>query len=218
MATPIRVLLADDHEVVRNGLRLMINNFDGWEICGEASTGREAVALAEKLKPHIVVLDVNMPEMNGIEATRQIKRRLPEIEIMLVTGVRDDAVVKAAFEAGARSYLSKTDSSEHFVAAFEALRNHKAYFTPEVAEIVFQRFCTGASGPKEHAATAGLTEREREIVQLLVEGSSNKEVATKLGISEKTVETHRAAVMRKLKLKVFSELVRWAIRNNVIEA
>lgn len=218
MSTPTRVLLADDHEIVRSGLRLMIDTMEGWEICGEASNGREAVTLAERLKPDIVVLDVTMPELNGIDATRQIKRRLPDTEVMLVTGTNDEAVVRAAFEAGARSFLSKTDSSAHFHAAFEALRAHKAYFTPAVAEIVFQRFNTGPGGVQKHAAAAGLTEREREIVQLLVEGSSNKEVAAKLGISEKTVEGHRAGVMRKLKLNVFSELVRWAIRNHVIEA
>jgi two-component system, NarL family, response regulator NreC len=214
----LRILIADDHEVMRSGLRLMIEHVPGWSVCGEASTGREAVKLAEKLQPEIVVLDMSMPELNGLEAARQIKRRLPETEVMLFTGTRNEGLVRAAFEAGARSYLAKTDAATHFVAALEALAKHKPYFTPEVAEIVFQRFTSGVGKPNEQAAAVGLSEREREIVQLLVEGHSNKEIAGKLGISGKTVEGHRAAIMRKLKLTAFSELVRWAIRHNVIEA
>jgi two-component system response regulator NreC len=215
---PLSILVADDHEVVRQGFRLMIEKRPGWTVCGEAATGREAVKLAEKLRPDIVVLDMSMPELNGLEAARQIKRRLPETEVMLFTGDRNEGLVRAAFEAGARSFLAKTDAAGHFVAALEALSIHKPYFTPEVAEIVFQRFTAGADKTSDPSTALELSEREREIVQLLVEGHSNKEIAGKLGVSGKTVEGHRAAIMRKLKLTAFSELVRWAIRHRVIEA
>jgi DNA-binding NarL/FixJ family response regulator len=214
----LRILVADDHPVVRDGIRLMIEKMPGWEICGEAATGREAVKLAEELRPDVAVLDIAMPELNGLDATRQIRRRLPETEVMLITGTKDDGLVRAAFEAGARTFLAKTDGATHFQAAFEALSLHKPYFTPEVAEIVFQRFTGGSASPREHATAAGLTERQREILQLLVEGDGNKAIASKLGISVKTVEGHRAELMERLKVDSLSALVRWAIRNHVIEA
>ncbi len=213
----LRILVADDHEVVRKGLRLVIERVPGWSVCGETATGRETVRLAEELEPDIVVLDFNMPELNGLDAARQIKRRVPKAEVMLFSGERDEQRVRAAFEAGVRSYLAKTDAAAHFQAAIEALGNHKAYFTPEVAEIVFRRFSNGETAAAAEAPAA-LSEREREIVQLLAEGHGNKGIAAKLGLSVKTVEGHRASIMRKLKLSAFSELVRWAIRHHIVQA
>ena len=214
----IRILIADDHEIVREGIRRLVEQRPGWQICAEAKTGREAVALAQRFTPDVLVLDLTMPELNGLDATRQIKRALPDAEILLFSGEGDEALIHSAFEAGARSYILKTEISAHFLAAVEALSDHKPYFTPDVAEVVFNRFLTSGSGPGAKVISSELSSREREVVQLVVEGRSNKEVAAVLGISPKTVETHRAAIMRKLRLESFSELVRYAIRNKIIEA
>jgi DNA-binding NarL/FixJ family response regulator len=215
---PIRVLLVDDHAIVRDGVRQLIQRTEGWEVCGETNSGREALRLVETLTPDIVVLDIGLAELNGVDATRQIKRRFPETEVLLFTGSFSESHVKSGFDAGARSYILKTEMTSHLAAALESLSAHKAYLTPHIGEIVFRRFIEergkGADGPVHDE----ISERELQIVQLLVDGRSNKEVATALGISSKTVEAHRAAIMRKLRLKTFSDLVRWAIRNNIIEA
>ena len=215
---PIRILLADDHAIVRDGVRGLINTRPGWEICAETASGREAVRLTEELKPDIVVIDIGLPELNGLDATRQIKRRCPATEVLLFTGNQSEDLVLAGFDAGARSYILKTEMTGHLVAALEALSLHKAYFTPDIAEIVFKRFSTPQSKSEERNGPGELSERERETVQLLVEGKSNKEVASALGISPKTVEAHRATIMRKLNIETFSALVRWAIRQKIIEA
>ncbi len=216
----VRILLVDDHEVVRNGVRLLIEKVAGWEICGEAGTGREAIALAEKLNPDLIILDVNMPDLNGLDAIRQIKRNQPETEFLVFTGIENEKLVHDVFEAGARSYILKSDISAHLVAAIEAVSQHKTYFTTKISEIVFARYLHGKKSPPEdeNHSSGRLTPREREIVQLLAEGKSNKQVAADLGISIKTAETHRAAIMRKLGFQAFSDLVRYAIRNHIIEA
>lgn len=213
----LRILLADDHEVVRKGVRMLIENEPGWEVCGEAVDGRKAVALAEKLTPDVVVLDMGMPELNGLEAARQIKRALPGTEVLIFTGEESEQLIHEVFETGARSYIVKSDMSQHLVAAIRALGQHKHYFTTRISEVVFARYLEGASGAGKDK-TEGLTPRERELVQLLAEGKSNKEAAALLGISIKTVETHRAAIMRKLRLDSFADLVRYAIRNKIITA
>lgn len=212
------VLLADDHEMMRRGLRSAVENMPGWEVCAEASTGREAVELAEKLQPSIVVMDMSMPELNGLEATRQIKKSAPLTEILVFTGREEEILVHQMFEAGARSYILKTDGKEHFEAALRALAAHKSYFTSEIGEVLFAKFLHGKNQVSSDGAPGRLTEREREIVQLLTEGKSNKEVADVLHISQKTAETHRAAVMKKLKLQSFADLVRYAIRNHIVSA
>jgi DNA-binding NarL/FixJ family response regulator len=214
----IRVLIADDHQVMRHGVRAVVELQPGWEVCGEASTGRDAVELAQRLKPEIVVMDVTMPELNGLEATRQIKKNAPTTEVLMFTGLETEELVRQVFEAGARSYILKTDGREQLETALRALAEHKPYFTTKIGEILFARFLQGKAKVEDESTDGRLTEREREIVQLLAEGGSNKEVADKLGISVKTVETHRAAVMKKLKFKSFSDLVRYAIRNHIISA
>jgi two-component system, NarL family, response regulator NreC len=214
---PIRVLIADDHVVMRRGVRAAVELLDGWSVCGEASTGREAVDLAEELKPDIVVMDVQMPELNGLEATRQIKKTAPETEVLMFTGLETEELVRQVFEAGARSYILKTDGKGQLEAALRSLAAHKPYFTTQVGEILFAKFLTGKQ-KQEDSGEGRLTDREREIVQLLAEGKSNKEVADVLGISVKTAETHRAAIMRKMKFQSFSDLVRYAIRNHIIQA
>ena len=213
----LRILLADDHAVVRDGVRRQIEGEATWEICGEADNGRQAVALAEQLKPDIAVLDLTMPELNGLEATRQIKRALPATEVLIFTGEENEQVIHEVFAVGARSYILKSDISRHLVAAIRALGEHKHYFTNRISEVVFARYLTGDTGAGKDK-TEGLTPREREIVQLLAEGKSNKEVGVILGISIKTVETHRSTTMRKLRLDSFADLVRYAIRNKIIAA
>jgi DNA-binding NarL/FixJ family response regulator len=213
----LRILLADDHEIVRQGVRKLVEERPEWEVCGEAADGRSAVALAEKLKPDVVIIDLGMPELGGLEATRQIKRSLPKIEVLVFTGREDEQLIHDVFAAGARSYILKNDIGHHLIAAIEALGQHKHYFTHRTSEIIFARYLDGRSGPGTDQME-GLTSREREMVQLLAEGKSNKEVASVLGISIKTVETHRAAVMRKLHLDSFADLVRYAIRRKFIEA
>ena len=194
----LRILIADDHEVVRHGVRMLIEKEPNWEVCGEAANGRKAVTLAEQLKPDIVVLDIGMPELNGLEAARQIRRSLPKTEVLVFTGEESEQVIHEVFAAGARSYILKSDLGHHLVAALRALAHHKHYFTSRISEIVFARYFAGTSGAGKDK-TEGLSPREREVVQLLVEGKSNKETSALLGISIKTVETHRASSMRKLR-------------------
>lgn len=213
----LRILVADDHEVVRHGVRILIEEEPGWEICGEADDGRKAVALAEELAPDVVVLDIGMPELNGLDAARQIKRALPKTEVLIFTGEESEQLIYEIFATGARSYILKKDLGQHLVAAIRALGQHKHYFTNHISEVVFARYLDGASGAGKDK-TEGLTPREREIVQLVCEGKSNKEAGALLGISIKTVESHRAATMRKLRLDSFADLVRYAVRNKIIAA
>lgn len=196
-------------------MRRLIESEAGWDVCGEAADGRRAVALAETLKPDVVVLDVGMPELNGLDAARQIRRALPKTEVLIFTGDESEQLIHEIFAAGARSYILKSDLGLHLVAAIRALGQHRHYFTNRISEVVFARYLDGTSGAGRDK-TEGLTPREREIVQLLGEGRSNKEAGALLGISIKTVETHRAATMRKLRLDSFADLVRYAIRNKII--
>jgi two-component system response regulator NreC len=214
-----RVLVADDHETIRNGLRFIVGNLEGFEICGEASDGREAVDFAISLQPDIVVLDMGMPGLNGLDAARQIKKHCPKTEILAFTGIEEEKLIHQMFEAGARGYLLKTDTRDTIQAALKALAQHKSYFTTRIGEVLFARFLHGKDNVAQSEEEPGrLTPREREIVQLLAEGKSNKEVSAMLGISMKTAETHRAAIMKKLNLDSLAALVRYAIRNNIVAA
>jgi len=216
---PLRILIADDHDIIRRGLRQLIHSHPGWEVCAEAKTGREAVSLAEQHSPDIIVMDISMPELNGLEAAQRIHKMLPKTGIAILSLHFSDQLVRDIVAAGARAYITKSDADRDLVSAVEALANRRTFFTPRAAEILLSGFSdarTGAaveSGPRER-----LTPREREIVQLLAEGNSSKEVAVALGISVKTAETHRANIMRKLELHSVSELVRYAVKNQIIEA
>ena len=211
----VRILVVDDHEIVRQGIVALIATQPGWEVCGEARTGREAVAMAVKLRPDVVVTDVLMPDLNGLDAARQIRKQVPSAEILILSGHEDAKLIQPAFEAGIRAYIFKSQARDHLVAAIKALVAGKPYLTPQVCEVVIHGIERGGAGA---VRDAGLTGREREIIQLLAEGRSNKEVASELDISIKTVETHRASIMRKLNVDSLSELVLYAIRNKIIEA
>jgi two-component system response regulator NreC len=210
MTAPLRILIADDHEVVREGARALIEHEPGWEVCGVAVNGREAVESANKLKPDIVILDMTMPELDGLEALRQIKRASPNTEVVIFSAHHSEQLIEQLFEAGAKSYIQKSDAGRYLLAAIKALAEHKRFFTPEISNVLFAKF----SGLGAHE----LTPREKEIIRLLAGGSSNKEIALALGISIRTVETHRANLMHKLGIDSLAALVRYAVRNHIIEA
>jgi len=214
-----RILVADDHEVVRKGLCALLRGQGDWEVCGEAANGREAVDKAINLKPEVVILDIGMPSLNGLEATRQILKAVPQVKVLILTLHDSDQVVQEVLNAGARGFLLKSDAARDLVAAVEALRRDKIYFTPRVASMVLDGYLRrnkpGAEPPLP--GRSRLTPREREIVQLLAEGKSSKEVAVVLGLSVKTAETHRSNIMRKLELHSVSDLVMYAVRNNIVQ-
>lgn len=213
-----RILVADDHEVVRRGLCSILQTQTGWEVCGEASDGRIAVEMAQKLRPDVVVLDISMPGLNGLEATRQMLKAEPRMRVLILTQYDTDEVVREVLHAGARGFLLKTDAGRELIVAVEALRNNKSYFTSRVAAMVLEGFLRGDSTPGESLLKRErLTPREREVVQLLAEGKSTKEVAVALDLSVKTAETHRSNIMQKLDLHSVSELVMYAVRNNIVQ-
>jgi DNA-binding NarL/FixJ family response regulator len=199
-------------------LRRLIEGEPGWSICAEAADGRQAVILAEQERPDVAVLDIGMPELNGLDATRQILHRCPSTEVLIFTGIETEELVFSVFDAGARSYILKSDTRTQLLAALHAAAEHRSYFTTKVGELIFSRYSAMRRNLPDQPADGGLlSPREREIVQLVAEGRTSKEVATRLGISVKTAETHRAAVMRKLRLDTLSDLIRYAIRNHLIE-
>jgi DNA-binding NarL/FixJ family response regulator len=210
----IRILVADDHEIVREGLRAIIERQPGWEVCGDAATGREAISQAEKLKPDIIVMDIGMPELNGLDAARQIRKATPEVEVLMFTANETEDVIRQVFQSGARGYLLKNEANKHLVPAVEMLSKHRTYFSSKVSEMIFSGLIHGGLGVEDTV----LTPRERETVQLIAEGKSNKEIAASFGISVKTVETHRATIMRKLRLDSIASLVKYAIRNGIVQA
>lgn len=215
----LKILVVDDHDIIRRGLRELLTAKPGWEVCGEAKTGREAVALAEQLKPEIVVMDVSMPDLNGLEAARRISKMLPKTGILILTMHFSDQLVRDVVEAGARGYILKSDADRDLVTAVDSIANRRTFFTPRASEMLLNDFSRQTAGAELRLPQRNrLTTREREIVQLLAEGKSSKEVAVALGISVKTAETHRANIMRKLEIHSVSELVRYAIKNQIIEA
>lgn len=214
----LRILVADDHEIVRHGLIALIKSHQGWEICAEADNGRQAVQLAKELTPDVAILDIGMPTLNGLEATHLILRDNPRVKVLILTINDTDQAVRAVLDAGARGFLLKSDAAKELIAAVEALQNNKTFFTARVAEMVLSGFLDRSHGSSKQIPTLPtLTPRERQVVQLLAEGKSTKEVASNLDLSVKTAETHRSNIMRKLNLHSVSELVLYAVRNNIIQ-
>jgi DNA-binding NarL/FixJ family response regulator len=216
----LRILLADDHELTRSGLRYLLEKHEGWSVCGEASNGRMALEMAEKLRPDFAILDMSMPEMNGLEATRQILKKQPQLRILIFTMHETEKIIVDVLEAGARGVVLKSDVGENMVAAVESISKGRRFFTSRVAETLVDAYLSKriAGDSDESSSQTILTTREREVVQLLAEGSSNKEVASRLGISARTAEGHRSEIMRKLKLGSLAELIRFAIRNGIVQA
>jgi DNA-binding NarL/FixJ family response regulator len=214
----VRIIVADDHDIVRHGLRQLLESQPGWEVCGEARDGRAAVELAGRLLPDVAVLDISMPELNGLEATRKIRAASPGTEVLVFTMHEAEDLVREVFAAGARGYLLKSDAARSIVAAVEAVVAHQPFFTSKVSAMVLDAFLRERAAAEGRAAEGTLTPREREVVQLLAEGRQNKEIARRLGVAVKTVEAHRAAVMRKIGADTVADVVRYAVRNRIVSA
>jgi DNA-binding NarL/FixJ family response regulator len=218
MTGPCRLLIADDHEIVRKGLRSLLAEQPGWQVVAEAGDGREAVDKAKQLKPDVIVLDIAMPSLNGLEATRRILKGAPQAKILILTMHESDRLIHDILDAGARGYVLKSDAGRDLVSAVEALRRNKTFFTSKVAEMVLDGYLKKRPQSREKETPKDrLTPRQREIIQLLAEGKSSKEVAVALNLSVKTAETHRANIMMRLSCHSVSELVRYAIRNHIID-
>jgi len=215
-ATMTRVLIADDHELIRCGLRQVIEHHPEWEVCDEVITGAQALKRAADLKPDVVIVDINMPEMDAVGLTRQIRQRLPNTEVLIFTMHEGEELMCALIAAGARGYVLKSDPTRDVVAAIDALSKHLPYFTGKASIELRESFVKSIKGDQRRFHSAPLSLREREIIQLLAEGKGNKQVAAILGISVKTVETHRATIMHKLEANSIVELVHYAVRNNII--
>ena len=215
----LRIVVVDDHSVVRRGVRALLESQPGWEVVAEATTGREAVDVVKRLQPDVVVIDLSLPELNGLDATRQILKESPRTEVLMLTMHHSEELVRDVLQAGARGYVLKSDADASLISAVDSLRQHKPFLTSNVTEFVLDDYLRRTD---DHDATAlphtAVTAREREIIQLLAEGKSNKETASILGVSVKTIEAHRANLMRKLHLRSLSDLVRYAVRNKIVQA
>jgi DNA-binding NarL/FixJ family response regulator len=215
---PLRILIADDHSVVRMGLRALLESRSSWQVCAEASDGRDAVDKATKLQPDIAILDIGMPLLNGVEAARRIRKASSHTEILILTMHESDDLVQQVVEAGARGYILKDDADRVLLAAVDALRQHKPYFSVRVSAAVGSTDPPPDSPDSAKSPRSRLTPREREILQLLAEGKSNKEVASLLGISVNTAEAHRANIMLKLNFHSLAELIMYAVRNKIVSS
>jgi DNA-binding NarL/FixJ family response regulator len=214
---PTRLLIADDHPLIRVGLRHLLEEQTNWTVVAEAQDGREAVTKARETKPDIAILDIGMPELNGLDAARQITSEIPTIKILILSMHQTDALLKKVLAAGARGYVLKSDAARDLVDAVYAIRGNKTFFTSKISRMIVDGFlndrCNAAADDN-----VCITPRQREVVRLVAEGKSNKEIGIILNITAKTAETHRANVMRRLNMHSISEIVRYAVRNEVIQA
>jgi DNA-binding NarL/FixJ family response regulator len=218
----LRILIADDHELARRGIRAVLESHPGWEVCGEASDGRETVELASRVNPDLILLDIGMPNLNGLEAARQILAASPDVAILILTMQDSDQVVREVLRAGARGFLLKSDAGCDLVAAVEALQLQRTFFTTRVSQMVLNGFLDRDNQAErtdlsQEDSYDVLTGREREVIQLLAEGKTSKEVAVTLNLSVKTAETHRTNLMRKLGLHSVADLTRYAVRNGIVQ-
>jgi DNA-binding NarL/FixJ family response regulator len=214
----LRILLADDHDLTRAGLRYLLEKQKDWSVCAEASDGRKAVELVETFNPDIAILDMSMPEMNGLEATRHISKSQPHTKVLIYTMHKTESIIVDALEAGAQGIVLKSDAGQNMITAVESIAKGRRFFTSRVAETVVEAYLSRKSNVEpDHHSQVILTTREREVVQLLAEGKSNKEVADRLGISARTAEGHRAEIMRKLRFESLAQLIRYAIRNSIVQ-
>lgn len=212
----IRILLAEDHAVMRTGLRLVLERQRDFQVVGEASDGREAVALAQQHKPDVILMDIGMPNLNGIEAARQITTSLPQVSVVILSMHSDEAYVLRALKAGARGYLLKESAESDLIAAIRAVVNGKAFFSPAVSRMLVEDYVRQLQDREIEDSYELLTGREREVLQLIAEGKSNKEIANMLNLSLYTVESHRGNLMEKLNLHTVPELILYAVRKGVI--
>ena len=212
----LQILIADDHEVARKGIRSLLEIHPGWEVCAEAKDGREAVEYAGTMKPDIFLLDIGMPNLNGLDAARQILAMNPEACILILTIHESEQVVREVLAAGARGFLLKSDAGRDLIAAVEALQHRRTFFTPKVAQMMLDGYLRPHT--ESDASTQRiLTPREREVIQLVAEGKTTKEIATTLSLSVKTAETHRTNLMRKLDLHSIADLTLYAVRSGIVQ-
>ncbi len=205
-------MLADDHELLARGMRILIGRQADWEVCGMVSNGIAAVDEAKRLTPDILIVDLKMPGLDGLEVTRQVKLALPDCEVMVCTGTNEsDEIIRKVFAAGAKCFLHKTDCSKFLIEAIKSLSEHKPFFTDKASSVVFARFNLGNKNDSR------LSEEETIVVRLLAEGSTNAEVATHRGVSVRTIENMRAGIMKKLQLRTLPDLVRYAVQNDIIK-
>ncbi|MBW2664267.1 MAG: response regulator transcription factor [Deltaproteobacteria bacterium] len=212
----IRIFLADDHLIFRQGLRSLLDGVKGMEVVGEAGDGRQAVKLVDKIKPDVVVLDISMPMLNGIEATRQIIKAVPNARVVILSMHKDRQYITEALKAGALGYIAKEESFDRLVAAIKAVLNRKIYLCPDAENIVLNDFVRQLRSASSFASGSPLTEREREVLQLIAEGKTGKDIAKMLFVSPTTVDTHRRNIMRKLSIHTTAGLVKYAIQNKII--
>jgi DNA-binding NarL/FixJ family response regulator len=216
-AKKLRILVADDHELVRRGIRGLLRARRGWTVVGEAVNGREAVEKANKLKPDVAILDISMPDLDGLQATQRIREAVPTTEVVILTMHESDQMVRRVLDAGALGFVLKSDLAKHLVKAVKDVSAGKQFLTPRVSDIVLKGFLENQSDKTGHSQ-ARPTPREIEVIRLLAEGKANKEIAIKLGITIRTVETHRAKIMLKLGLHSLTELIHYAIRHKIFTA
>ena len=215
MMTTIRVLLADDHKIIRDGLKTLIDREAGLEVIAEAEDGRQTVRLAQKLRPNVVIMDVTMPDMNGIEATRKIVEEASGVRVIGLSMHTDRRYILGMLEAGASGYLLKDCAFEELAAAIRNVVGGNTYLSPRIADVVVKGYLDKAPGLLRGAGS-GLTAREREVLQLLAEGMAAKEIASHLNVSVKTVETHRRNMMEKLNMRSIAELTKYAVREGLV--
>lgn len=212
----LRIVVADDHALMRRGISDLLNSEPDWAVVAEAADGREAIEAVRGFQPDVLVIDLTMPEMNGLTAAREILKELPRTEIVLLTMHNTDQAIREVLESGARAYVLKSDADQDLITAVKTVMQGKLYLSPDVAEVVLKNYLGKSTKTVADATPNSLTTRERQVLQLVAEGKGNKEVAIAMHVSVKTVEAHRSNINRKLSIRTKSELVRYAVRNSIV--